>query len=161
MDDRITLRTSGPGTPGHSTRVQSVRHSPRVPRHGSALMEQAKRTHRKFEARIRIQKCVETGFNWFGSGKGVGHMEMTPIREGMVHHGSNLDFEPTQKNLGCDFNFPWVGLISVCSKWLKQRFATVNLLRRGLIPLDEVYHPVGFPLNPIGAAQARVHPQNL
>jgi hypothetical protein len=39
----------------------------------------------------------------------VGHMEMTPIRKGMIHHGSDLDFEPTQKNLGCDFNFQCVG----------------------------------------------------
>ncbi len=39
----------------------------------------------------------------------MGYMEMTPTREGMVHHGSNLDFEPTQKNLGCGFNFLWAG----------------------------------------------------
>jgi hypothetical protein len=45
-------------------------------------MKQAKRTHQKFEAGIRIQKCVETAFYWFGSGKGVEHMEIALIREG-------------------------------------------------------------------------------
>ncbi len=29
----------------------------------------------------QLQKCVETGFYWFGSGKGVGHMKMAPIRD--------------------------------------------------------------------------------
>jgi len=58
-------------------------------------MEQAKRTHRKFEAEIRIKKCVETGFYWFGSGKGVGHMEMATTRQGWFFTMvcSNLEFD--------------------------------------------------------------------
>jgi hypothetical protein len=47
----------------------------------------------------------------------------------MVHHGLNLEIEPTQKNLGCDFNFLWVGFHFRVFKVAKKKLLLANLLR--------------------------------